>query len=388
MRITIVMGFFLPVPPLAGGATEKIWFQLGERIAAADHDVTIVSRRWPGLPDRETAGRLTHLRVPGMPHTASLARNLVRDFLWGLRVLHRLPPGDIVVCNTVALPVYLRRLRPSAGRVAVVLGRMPKGQVRVYGGVDLILATSPAVAQRALAENPRLASRTRVFPNPIDWSRHARASQQAQVRSASTPLTIGYVGRIHPEKGLGLLLAAAAHLAATRPDLPLWRIELVGPWSVPQGGGGEAYRDALLSDYGPALGERLSFTGPEFDADKLAQRYGAMDVFCYPSLADQGETFGISVAEAMAAGAPPVVSGLVCFRELVRDGDTGLVFDHTAPDAKLLLAAALARLLADAALRREIAARAQAHAQNYDFAESARAILALLAPLVTLAPSK
>jgi glycosyltransferase involved in cell wall biosynthesis len=382
MRITLVMGFFLPVPPLAGGATEKIWFQLGARMAAAGHAVTLVSRQWPGLPDLETSGHLTHLRVPGMAHTASLASNLVLDLIWGLRVLRRLPPGDVVVCNTVSLPVYLRRLRPSAGRVAVVLGRMPKGQVRIYGGVDLVLATSPTVAERALAENPRLAARTHVFPNPIDWHRHAVAAQHALPH---TPLTIGFVGRIHPEKGLDLLLAAAVLLVRQRPDLPRWRIELVGPWTVPQGGGGESYRDSLVAVYGPALGDRLALTGPEFDAEKLARRYAVMDVFCYPSLADQGETFGISVAEAMAAQVAPIVSGLACFRELVRDRETGLVFDHTASDAASRLADALARLLADAPLRHELAERAQAHARRYDFEESARAVLALLAPL---APNK
>lgn len=378
MKITIVMGFFLPVPALAGGATEKIWSRLAELMAEAGHDVTIVSRRWPGLPDREIVGRLTHLRIPGMPHTASLARNLVLDFIWGLRVARRLPVADVIVCNTVSLPVYLRWVRPSAGRVAVVLGRMPKGQVRLYGGVDLILATSPTVAERALAENPRLAARTKVFPNPIDWSRHAEASRQDPAHS---PLTIGYVGRVHPEKGLDLLLAAAAHLATQRPDLPAWRLEIVGPWTIPQGGGGELYRDALLARHGPALGSRLVFTGPEFDAAKLARRYGHMDVFCYPSLADQGETFGISVAEAMAAGAAPVVSNLACFRGLVRDGQNGLVFDHNALDAAPRLASALEQLLVDAALRHRLASAAQADARHYDFAESARAILALLKPV-------
>jgi len=244
------MGFFLPVPPLAGGATEKIWFRLAQLMAEGGHDITLVSRRWPGLPERETIGRLTHLRVPGMNHTSRLAANLVLDFFWGLRVLRQLPPADITVCNTVALPAYLRRLRPSAGRVAAVLGRMPKGQTRVYGGVDLILATSEAVADRVRVENHRVAARTHVFPNPIDWSRHAAAATARLPRPADAVLTIGYVGRIHPEKGLGLLLAACAHLAENRPELPSWRIELVGPWTIPQGGGGDAYHAALLAEFG------------------------------------------------------------------------------------------------------------------------------------------
>ncbi len=378
MKITIVMGFFLPVPPLAGGATEKIWFRLGELMAAAGHEVTIVSRRWPGLPDRETQGRLTHLRLPGMAHTASLARNLVLDFFWGLRVARHLPPADVVVCNTVSLPVYLRKFRRNVGRVAVVMGRMPKGQVRLYGGVDLILATSPAVAERTVAENPKVAGRTRVFPNPIDWSRLAATVPE---RKVGAPLRIGYVGRIHPEKGLDLLLEAAALLLEQQPSLPTWTLELVGPWTVPQGGGGEAYRDALVQRWRPALGDRFVFTGPEFDATKLAQRYANMDVFCYPSLADQGETFGISVAEAMAAGVAPVVSSLTCFQELVSHEQTGLVFDHRAADAPKRLAAALGRLVADAALRRELGAQAQAYAKRYDFVQSADAILGLLSPL-------
>jgi glycosyltransferase involved in cell wall biosynthesis len=120
---------------------------------------------------------------------------------------------------------------------------------------------------------------------------------------------------------------------------------------------------------------------PEFDPAKLALHYGALDIFCYPSLAEQGETFGVAVAEAMAAGGAPVVSGLACFNELVRNGDTGLVFAHTAPDAAQRLADTLGRLLLDGALRRDLAARAQAHARRYDFPASAATILTLLRPL-------
>lgn len=109
-----------------------------------------------------------------------------------------------------------------------------------------------------------------------------------------------------------------------------------------------------------------------------------MDIFCYPSLAERGETFGVAIAEAMAAGAAPVVSNLACFNELVRDGDTGLVFDHRGPGAEERLADVLARLLSDAALRRSLAQRAQAHARRYDYADSARTVLGELAALTAL----
>ncbi len=377
MKITIVMGFFLPVPALAGGATEKIWLRLAGLMTAAGHDVTVVSRRWPGLPDHETSGRLTHLRLPGMGHTRSLPCNLMLDLLWGLRVARALPPGDIVVCNTVSLPAWLRRVKPAAGRVAVVLGRMPKGQNRVYGNVDLVLATSEAVATKARAENPRLADRILVFPNPIDWPLHAGAAAQA---AAGGTLTIGYVGRIHPEKGLEQLLDAAVALVA-RPGLPPWRLVLTGPVSVAQGGGGEAYRDALVARYAQSLGSRVTFEAPVFDAGLLARRYGELDIFCYPSLAAQGEGLSIAPIEAMAAGAVPVVSRLDCYRDLLVPGENGCQFDQTRPEATAELAEILAGLLADPARRHALARRAQATARHHDYAATADLLLGAFAAL-------
>jgi glycosyltransferase involved in cell wall biosynthesis len=374
VKITIVTGFFLPVPPVLGGATEKIWFRLAAEFAAAGHEVTFISRAWPGFAARETIAGVEHLRVRGHDHTRFLTLNLWHDFWWGVRVSRVLPAADIVICNSPTLPAWLGRFCPRAGKVVAVVARMPKGQGRAYRRVDLVLALSEAVAARLRTENPALAARIAMFPFPIDWALHARSAQK---NLPPAPVTIGYIGRLHPEKGLRLLLAAAAQLAA-RSDLPPWRLELTGPLSVAAGGGGETFRDALLAEFGPTLGGRLSFLAPEFDPEKLARRYGALDVFCYPSLAEQGETFGVAVAEAMAAGCAPVVSGLACFQELVRDGETGLVFDHTAPDATARLAAALARLLSDPALRRTLAVRAQAHARRFDFADCARTVLANL----------
>jgi glycosyltransferase involved in cell wall biosynthesis len=383
MKITIVMGFFLPVPALAGGATEKIWHRLAELMAAEGHDVTIVSRRWPGLPNRETVGRLTHLRLPGMNHTRFLPCNLVLDFLWGLRVAHALPKADVVVCNTVSLPVYLRWLRPGAGRVAVVLGRMPKGQNRFYGGADLLLATSTAVAEQAQRENPRLTARIMLFPNPIDWELHRQAGDAA----GPGPLTIGYVGRIHPEKGLEILLEAARVLVA-RPDLPDWKISLVGPVSIEQGGGGEAYRDALQTRFGAELGPRLEFVPPIFDRAALARHYGQLDVFCYPSKAARGEGLSIAPIEAMAAGAVPVVSQLDCYRDLIVPGENGLQFDQEQPEAATALAMHLEALLSNASLRTKLSAQAQLTARRFDYAATARLLLDRFAQLTGSARSE
>lgn len=370
MRINIVMGFFLPVPPLLGGATEKIWLRVAQGMAAAGHDVTVLSREWTGLPSTEQTQGLRHLRFRGWTHSQSLPVNLWHDARWGWRLARRLPAADITVCNTVSLPIYLRRLNPAAGRVAVVLGRMPKGQVRCYGGADLLLATSQAVAARALHENPSIAGKIVRFANPIDWTLHAEAART----KGETPLIISYVGRIHPEKGLEKLLEASARLAS-QVDLPPWRLRFVGPVTVAEGGGGEAYLAALRRAYGATLGDRWDVLGPVYNPSELAHHYAATHIFCYPSLAAKGEGLSIGPLEAMAAGAVPVVSRLDCYRDVIRDGVNGLQFEQTSLHAAEELGRALESILRNPTLRSRLAAQAQQDARGYDYEATVRQLL-------------
>ncbi len=373
MRITIVMGFFLPVPPLRGGATEKIWYRFAQEFAAAGHRVTVVSRRWPGLPNEEIRDGITHLRLRGCNHSRWLPLNLLLDLWWSVRVLPTLPDADILVSNNVALPVFARRLRPPAGRVAVVLGRMPKGQTRVYGGVDRVLPTSNAVFKKVLAENPSLEPRCRVMLNPADCVLHERMNVKPR---SNEPLTIGYVGRINPEKGLETLIDAGGHLRE-QPGLPAWRIVIIGPHTVAGGGGGDRYRDALIARANAALAPgQCQFLGPIFDPVELAKRYGEIDLFCYPTRAERGEGLSVAPIEAMAAGAVPVLSNLPCFEDLIAPGVNGLLFDHRATDAAGQLAAQLAQLLRDPAERAALAARAQSDVRRFDYGVIAGQMLA------------
>ncbi len=378
MKITIVMGFFLPVPPAAGGAAEKSWHGLALEFARRGHDVTVISRRWPGWPDLETKDGVTHLRIPGFAHTKKLWRNLLLDFAWSLRVQRRLPPAEIVVVNAVALPCWLGWLRPKAGRVVVMPGRMPKGQFRAYNHIARIMATSTPVLAAVLAENPRWAPRARIYGYPVNVSAFTgppRALPKAGV-------TLGFVGRIHREKGLDLLVEAFALLAER--ELPPWRVLFCGPVDVARGGSGSEYRDALAARLATALpADRVTFAPAEFDEAALVRRYRELDIFCYPSLAAQGETFGVAVVEAMAAGAVPVVSALACFTDFVKDGVNGVVFDHTASDAAKRLATVLARLIADSGRRAALATQAAADTQAYDFPIYADRLLADFQALVS-----
>jgi glycosyltransferase involved in cell wall biosynthesis len=389
MRISIVSGFFLPVPPVSGGSTEKSWYNLAREFAARGHAVTLISRRWRTFPHDETVDGIRHLRLPGWDHSGKLWRNLLLDFWWSWRAFFALPAADIVVVNAVALPVWLGWLKPGAGRVVIMTGRMPKGQYRRYRSVARVLAASSYVRDRVLAENPRLTPVTRVCGYPIDWQMLGTATGVAPAGLPEpTPgeVVLGYVGRIHEEKGLGLL-ADALKLVAADPGLPPWRLLLCGPSDVARGGSGVVFRGQLLHRFSQAMNPgRFNLLDPQFNERTLAGVYQRIHIFCYPSLAEQGETFGVAVAEAMAAGAVPVVSRLACFTDFVRDGHNGLVFDHHAPDAAAQLAAALGRLLRDATLRQRLATAARTDAQRYDYARYAEDLLSDFAQLTTAAP--
>jgi glycosyltransferase involved in cell wall biosynthesis len=361
------------VPPLSGGATERSWYGLAKLFAAAGHSVTLISRSWPGLPDNEVEAGVRHIRLPGFDHTSHLAVNLTLDFRWGIRVARALPKGDIVICNAISLPVWLHLTTPSAGTVAVMIGRVPRCQVSFYRGVARIYVPSMSIAEQIKA---RWASeRTRTIGYPIDWALHARFAAQK-----GAPIIIGYAGRIHPEKGIGLLVEAARILAA-RSGLPDWKIRVVGPFSTAQGGGGEVWFEALRKQAADAAGDRLEWVGPEFNPERLASLYGGMDIFCYPSMAEKGETFGVSIAEAMASRCAVVVSALRCFSDLIEDGSTGLVFDHAAESAPAQLAQRIESLMSDPGRRLAMAVRGQERARRFDYRAVAANILDDLALL-------
>ena len=371
MNITIVMGFFLPMPPAAGGATEKSWDGLAREFAKRGHAVTVISRRWTGWPDSEYKQGVRYLRLRGYAHSSRLLQNLWRDLCWSWRVWRVLPLADITIVNSVTLPLWLGWFRRRAGRLIIMPGRMPKGQYRWYRRVDRVIVVSSPVRDALLVENPGLASIAKIFGYPIAWQ-HLSAARSPR---PSDVVTLGYIGRIHTEKGL-ILLATAVAILAGRPHLPPWRLLICGPTDVAHGGSGPEFLaslDRALKAHLPA--DQFSFLPPVFDANKLAQVYREIDIFCYPSLAVHGETFGVAIAEAMAAGAVPVVSRLPCFLDFVRDGVNGAIFAHDQPNAATALADTLEQLIQNPDRRLRLAHQAQADVRAYDFPVFAESLL-------------
>lgn len=364
-RITIVQGAFFPVPPLRGGAVEKYWQALGREFARQGHHVTHISRLCDGLSVTEERDGVQHWRVPGYDQPASRLRLKWRDLLYSRRVVKILPSADILVTNTFWLPLLARDA--TRGRIYVHIARFPKGQFRFYARAARLQCVSSSVAAGVLEQCPALASRIVTLPNPLPdnaWEAHPPPD------SARAPLVL-YAGRIHPEKGIELL-AAAWTQPKVRHALKDWKLVLAGPWKVEQGGGGEEYRAKLAAQLAPAS-DSVEWAGPLFGADtaKLHELYRSARVFVYPSIADQGEALPLAPLEAMAAGAPCIVSDLACFHDYLRDGENGLVFDHRAPDAGERLADALVALAGDPARRAKLAAAAWETAGHFRVEEVA-----------------
>src|SRR6266705_6215264 len=124
MKITIVTGAFLPVPPIMGGAVEKVWFALARKFTRRGHEVVIMSRKIPELPREEIVDGVRHLRVAGFDTPRSLLWLKALDLIYSIRTMSILPAADIVVTNTFWLPILLRDSR--RGKVYVHVGRFPK----------------------------------------------------------------------------------------------------------------------------------------------------------------------------------------------------------------------------------------------------------------------
>lgn len=332
LRINIAQGAFLPVPPRLGGAVEKAWYALGRELASLGHRVTHLGRSFDGLPDDEHDGGVHYLRVPGFATPSRLWQLKLYDLVYSLRLRRVLPDADVLVTNTFWLPIVERRARK--GRPYVHVARYPKGQLKYYPQRAILQTVSSPIREAILAEVPTAADRTTLVPYPV-------APVYCIPLNPTPERRVLFTGRVHPEKGIHLLIDAFVRARAH--GLTSWKLRIVGPWETAQGGGGPAYREKLLTLAG-AGENQIEFVGPIFDESRLVDEYRQASFFVYPSLAEKGETFGLAVLEAMAAGCVPVVSDLACFKDFVTEGETGLFFNHRAADAAELLARRLGEL--------------------------------------------
>jgi glycosyltransferase involved in cell wall biosynthesis len=135
------------------------------------------------------------------------------------------------------------------------------------------------------------------------------------------------LGRIHPKKGLARLVHAWSKVEAGHPG---WRLKIVGP--------PEAAHDTQLRALATALGlTRVSVEGPIYGDAKTAA-YREADVFVLPTL---NENFGLTVAEALAAGTPVISTKGAPWSGLESEG-CGWWIDHGVEPLAVALARAMA----------------------------------------------
>ena len=151
-----------------------------------------------------------------------------------------------------------------------------------------------------------------------------------------------FLGRLHPKKGIDLLIGAFTRLAAVQPDLHL---VIAGP-----DGGALAAAEAAVANAG--LRDRVSFTGM-LQGDLKWSAFAAAQLFVLPS---HSENFGIAVVEALASGLPVVISDQVnIWPELAGRGVGRVTTCEVAA-----LTAALAGALAEGTTRQNLAAHCRA----------------------------
>jgi glycosyltransferase involved in cell wall biosynthesis len=323
-------------------------------------------------------GGIRYVRRGGYSQSTSIKRDLVQCLIYALKTAWHVPSGDVVVTNDFWMPAVLPWLKPSVGRIVVNANRFPKKQYWLYSKCAAFAAVSGAVAAALKAQTPSAVTRVAIVPNAIDDA----FLKPTAPRNAQDKLRILYIGRIHPEKGLGLLAKALkSRLLAPccRLHAP-WECVLVGPVAEAEGGGGEAFVAELKREM---EGLPVRFEAPVFDPEALAKIYDKADVFVYPSVAETGESFGIAPLEAMARGVVPVVSDLAVFREYLESGANGVAFNHRNGQGPADLARVLNDLVSDADKRARLGAAARATAEKFSPAAIADKYLQLFEKVVS-----
>jgi glycosyltransferase involved in cell wall biosynthesis len=242
--------------------------------------------------------------------------------------------------------VIADELKNERGLVRALLGVQAACERLAVRRADVVVATSRYSRRQIVQAYGIPPDKIVIVPEPIDlatWTFGAAEERPAPVE----PPAILTVAHMYPRKNLGTLLRAYASLRAAGVPFQGW---VVGDGPCRQAW--ERLRDRL------GLGEQVAFLGT-VPRRELVRRYREASVFCLPS---RQEGFGIVFLEAMALGLPIVAARAAAVPETVPEGEVGLLAD---PDDPAALAAALGRLLGDAALRRALGAAGRRRVEGY-----------------------
>ncbi len=373
MRIGLVCPYSWDVP---GGVQEHIR-DLAEALIDLGHDVSVISpadeeHTLPGYV--VPAGRAVAVPYNGSiarmsfgPLSASRVRRWVKDGNFDLLHVHEpvAPSLSLLACWVADIPIVATVHGATArSRVLHVAEPMLRSALEKINGWIAVSEAARTTLVRHLGGDAVL------IPNGVTISRYEKAEPLPGWPGEGG--AIGFLGRMdEPRKGLPILLRAFEIVGAARPGL---RLLLAGPGDVVE----------IAGRVPAGLRDRVVLLGQVSEAVKV-QVYHSVDVFCAPNTG--GESFGIVLAEAMAAGAPIVASDLDAFRRVLRGGRAGELFANGNSDE---LAAAIGRLLDDPERRASLSSAASAAVRDYDWPAIARDVVKVyeaVLPAAGTAPS-
>ncbi len=252
-----------------------------------------------------------------------------------------------------ALPITVLRLNQSSAAVGT-FHAYARQNLGYYYGRPLLRRQFRRLDACIAVSEPARAFVTRYFPaeytvipNGIDPQRFSPDVPGAPGLSDPRRTTILFLGRLEERKGLSTLLDAYQLLRQVRTDCQL---VVVGDGPMRRG-----YERRVEEEGIPDV----RFLGYVAEADKPSYFTGA-DIYCAPNTGK--ESFGVILLEAMASGRPVVATAIDGFRQVLTDGQEGLLVPK---DDDGQMARALTRLLDDPQLRAEMGRRGRATAERY-----------------------
>lgn len=368
LAVGLVCPYSLDVP---GGVQNHVR-DLAAVLAARGHRVQVLA---PGEPSSElpsyvsTAGKAMPVRFNGSvarvafgPRAVSRVRRWIADGGFDLLHVHEPSAPSISLLALWASDVPV---------VGTFHSAMPRSRAMSSTAAMLRPSMEKITARIAVSESARatlvqhVGGEPVVIPNGVDCAAFAAAVPRPEwVEPAPT---VAFLGRIdEPRKGLAVLMEAFPSVLASHPTA---RLLIAGRGDV------DGWRDAA-----DRLRGRVEFLGQVSDADR-ARLLSSATVYVAPQTG--GESFGIVLVEAMAAGAAVAASDLPAFAAVLDDGALGELF---AVGDSADLARALTGLLADPGRRAGLRARASDAVRRYDWSAIVGDIEAVYAAAVAGAP--
>lgn len=332
------------------GGGEQYVYDLTERLLAEGYDVRLVSRRSETIRRKTGALGCPLVQLPlrsrfGLFSILKMKR-LIDSF--GADVIHTHQFKDTFIA------LFARRLARRKPKVVFTRHLVRRAKTNrlysfLYGHTDKIVFVSRLAERVFLSAAPKIdRERITVVHNAIP-ERMPAADEGVSLRHrfgiAPGTAVVAYAGRLHPEKGVEVLLDAAAELHAA--DFVL----LVA-------GCGEPEYERLLHDrvHAAGLDGKVFFTG---FIDDVARFIRQSDIGVIPTVGR--EAFGLTVLEFMQAGKAVVTTDNGAQPEYVASGVNGMLVP---PSDASALAAALRRLIEDRGLRERIGAAARKKAEE------------------------